>query len=1049
MFGIVPESFKGEKKYTKLLNNLLAIKGRDQTLFTKVNNNDSFDITTKFSASIAEKTIVQKKFNITLNEKDLDKLIDAVEKSNSAAAIIDLFEMYKERIFNTKKELLSKPNTFQETKLSLLENLREKRQKEKIRWKQFRRKVIDDNTLDNVWPLHIATFFVSIRTPNRELYGPLFLREATLNISDENVILNGTDTWKINEKLFFMLNEAGLFLDATAFNQDDDFATLCQKISKQLNLGELSISLTEPFVNRKVGDITSKVLDYHPGVVLGLFKPSGGNLRKTMQEIIDNDEVDLILDADPDKSIYKQKIENFMLHNAKEIVRIQPSNFAQDKALISALIQDTIIWGPPGTGKSQVIANIIANIFFKNKTGIVMSQKKAALDVLRKRLGGIAPFALFILNDNKMNKAEFYAPLQEFVQLIENESGRSEINSKNIITEDEIKTLRTINRTKNDNTYNPSLILLETLCDELDLLKYALKLKRNLKYPTTFSDEKSYYTEFMKLNDIAYNHFLWIKIIPRDVKDNCDAAIQIIQNSLFDPNDIAHLVSYTNESAVYDLLECAKTDTKRDKYKSDVKYLISYLSSMTLTKIKAWRDIDRQMFSDYKRFANAVRAGVRLPYKFMNDHITVIRELFPVIITTPETTFINWEKEYFDYAVLDESSQIFLEVGLPILYLAKIKILAGDPKQMQPSRWFTTRDSVDENEEEDVPENTESLLDYALFKGINQIMLNQNYRSTSASLMAFSAKEFYESKLDVLDQNKMRSEYPIEVINVPGKWEQSVNYMEAKKVIEIVLKEMNKYNSIIILTFNSNQRQLIEKDILENYPVLFSLIESEKLSIRNIENIQGDEAELVIMSVVYDSTTSISSTYVARPGGKSALNVAVSRAKSKMIVIKSLSSETVRSAKTEDFVVFKNWLTFLDLKTIDQKNYSQSETYEIEESFGEVDSRFERDVIEFIKSKIRISEKVKLIKQYEVGSYAIDIALLDENDNYLLGIEVDGYRYHDGAGFDKYLSDISRQDFLEVKGYDIYRIKEIDFKINKEKIVRELSSIIELKLARN
>jgi hypothetical protein len=203
MFGIVPESFKGEKKYTKLLNNLLAIKGRDQTLFTKVNNNDSFDITTKFSASIAEKMIVQKKFNITLNEKDLDKLIDAVEKSNSAAAIIDLFEMYKERIFNTKKELLSKPNTFQETKLSLLENLREKRQKEKIRWKQFRRKVIDDNTLDNVWPLHIATFFVSIRTPNRELYGPLFLREATLNISDENVILNGTDTWKNKWKIIF------------------------------------------------------------------------------------------------------------------------------------------------------------------------------------------------------------------------------------------------------------------------------------------------------------------------------------------------------------------------------------------------------------------------------------------------------------------------------------------------------------------------------------------------------------------------------------------------------------------------------------------------------------------------------------------------------------------------------------------------------------------------------------------------------------------------------------------------------------------------------
>jgi len=82
----------------------------------------------------------------------------------------------------------------------------------------------------------------------------------------------------------------------------------------------------------------------------------------------------------------------------------------------------------------------------------------------------------------------------------------------------------------------------------------------------------------------------------------------------------------------------------------------------------------------------AVRAERSLPYRFMNDHISIIQELFPVIVTTPETDFINWEKGYFDYAILDESSQMFLEVGLPILYLAKTKVLAGDAQQMQPSR---------------------------------------------------------------------------------------------------------------------------------------------------------------------------------------------------------------------------------------------------------------------------------------------------------------------------------------------------------------------------
>jgi superfamily I DNA and/or RNA helicase len=108
------------------------------------------------------------------------------------------------------------------------------------------------------------------------------------------------------------------------------------------------------------------------------------------------------------------------------------------------------------------------------------------------------------------------------------------------------------------------------------------------------------------------------------------------------------------------------------------------------------------------------------------------------------------------------------------------------------------------------------------------------------------------------------------------------------------------------LAFNADQRQLIEKEIIENYPKLFKAMEDEKLSVRNIENIQGDEADAVIISVVYDSTTNMASTYVARQGGKNALNVAVSRAKDKMIVIKSVSYQTIKNANSADFVVFKN-----------------------------------------------------------------------------------------------------------------------------------------------
>gem|GEM_PF-957768 len=74
-----------------------------------------------------------------------------------------------------------------------------------------------------------------------------------------------------------------------------------------------------------------------------------------------------------------------------------------------------------------------------------------------------------------------------------------------------------------------------------------------------------------------------------------------------------------------------------------------------------------------------------MPNKFINDHITIIKELFPIIVTTPEQIFMGYSKNHFDYAIIDESSQIFLELGLPILYLSKIKVVAGDQEQMRPT----------------------------------------------------------------------------------------------------------------------------------------------------------------------------------------------------------------------------------------------------------------------------------------------------------------------------------------------------------------------------
>ena len=186
-----------------------------------------------------------------------------------------------------------------------------------------------------------------------------------------------------------------------------------------------------------------------------------------------------------------------------------------------------------------------------------------------------------------------------------------------------------------------------------------------------------------------------------------------------------------------------------------------------------------------------------------------------------------------------------------------------------------------------------------------------------------------------------------------------------------------------------------------------------------MENIQGDEADLVIISVAYTNKTKLAQTYVCRPNGKNALNVAITRAKDKMIVIKSISSNDIISTN-QGVNLFKEWLSFIDSSTDYQKTYSINKN-DISRAIDVSESSFEEDVINWLSNQT-FSKPIKLIAQFPVGSYRIDVALFDKsNERFILGIEIDGYRYH-SSNEQKY-HDLIRQNFIESKGYSILRMQ--------------------------
>jgi superfamily I DNA and/or RNA helicase len=216
-------------------------------------------------------------------------------------------------------------------------------------------------------------------------------------------------------------------------------------------------------------------------------------------------------------------------------------------------------------------------------------------------------------------------------------------------------------------------------------------------------------------------------------------------------------------------------------------------------------------------------------------------------------------------------------------------------------------------DEDDLDASTEesslSILEYCESKGLYKVMLDKNYRSQSSAIMSFSSKNFYKSSLEVIDNFNNDVKKPLEVIHVSGVREGSnkINKKEIEKVIEVLEKNIKKFNSILVVCFNLLHKYEVEKRLASGkYPSLDSALYEKKISVKNIENVQGDEAELVIMNVVMDPNTRISSTYVCRPGGKNALNVAVSRAIKKLVVVKSIKNQDIPNTHSnENTEVFK------------------------------------------------------------------------------------------------------------------------------------------------
>ncbi|AWX42518.1 putative DNA helicase [Metamycoplasma cloacale] len=1032
-------------KYQTLMANLQNIDTYDSSLYCSIDNDKFFDVYKAFGEETLNKIFNNYEINCVLSEIGNKELMAKIKTCNSKRDVIDVYKEYNMRIEDSIFKLLG--SDLEKAKTQLITKLEIDYQKSIVKWKKILNKAQNINIETNIWPLHIGFFFISVKTEKKTIYAPLFFKEINIEINNSLVNIKSVSDIRVNAKLVTFLSQEGFLLNVDNF----DFSGLSIKevfeyFKKNWNpIYDVPEDIKEKIPNLTQENIENSSIQFHPGIVLGFFNVSSGYLWNQMKKIIENNEFEEILNPDFNKNNYREKVERVIFDNKFKLFKIQNTNFSQDAATVSSLYQDTIIWGPPGTGKSQTISNLIANIIARGFTALVVSQKKAALDVLKNRLKKLSIFCLFALNDKNLRQETFYEPLQEFIHLLENFKITKTEESQQIFSDDD--------KSHVDNLKH--ILSIENINDILDFYgaivhgKFSEKtflalkeLDKDLIYrlPSEVLDEKSLLKHLYETNTNKKANFF--TIYPKYLK-------QVTQFILTEPSlfgidvDIAvRLVDKIDYETVKVVDEFYKTSLKEKtvNLNDDITF-----AKMILEKtIEKMNDFSEEEKKQYTAFAMAIRTAHLKPYKFFHRHKEMIKKLFPIIVTTPELDLSMWGKAEFDYAILDESSQIFIEKGIPILYLAKRKVLAGDNRQMQPTRWFSVTYSFDE--ENDFG-NIESLLDYAMARGVYSILLDKNYRSKQAALMTFSSKHFYDSKLDVIDNYEvaLSNNKPLEVIQVDGIWNNSMNEAEAQKVIEIAKANLERYKKIIILVFNAKQQDYLITKIFGEEPLLEEAIINEQIDLKNIENIQGDEADLIIMSVVYDHNTSLYGTYVARQGGKNALNVAISRAREKMIVIKSIYADDVEITErsTTDMILFKEWLKFLDLSASDQKNYlDETEKMSLTKTISfSYDPTFKTKVINEFLNVVQHHPDFVIEKDYSIGTKAIDAVLIYKPTQQLIkAYIIDNYKYRDN-----YLQYIKFKDsvkFLMSKQYPLEVISLIDWPINKNKILKDIMNTL-------
>jgi len=759
------------------------------------------------------------------------------------------------------------------------------------------------------------------------------------------------------------------------------------------------------------------------------------------------------------------------------LLEVLPLNSEQRQAVRQALSNPlTVVTGPPGTGKSQVVTSILVNAAWQGKTVLFASKNNKAVDVVETRVNALGPRPILL----RLGRNEYQSKLAEYLVTLlaatatdddrlryeESESVYAKLQDRLNLFDNEITYLLNLRnevdhleQTVENFRQNIEQALFQDICnfnindidEEADLFQHAL-------FQADCS-KQSFFTRLFWIF-IKKKRYELLAQASRIFRETADRIAFEIPSQ--EPNDTSIHTWICSGKMLLEWLgkvKGVKTYFLKLKELTEARPL-EEISRMRINLTKdisenseslweSWLRLqparmtqeDRRLLGDYSSLLQLIVSANETNQKLGRKVFQKYYQLFPKItsilscwaVTSLSTRRrIPFEPSFFDLLVIDEASQCDIASALPLLFRARNIVVIGDPKQLrhistlskqQDTQLLTKHELVSDYARWSY--STKSLFDLAssLCRSEDIVNLRDHHRS-HADIIEFSNSHFYEGRLRVATNyerlNFLKSGEPVvRWIDVKGKTIRpstggSVNNQEAVAVVdEIQRLVMQGYRGSIGVVSPFRAQTNKIRDLVFNHQYIGTRLADLDFLADTVHKFQGDERDIIIFSPAVSGGISDGSLGFLR-STPNLFNVAITRARAALIVVGDKAAAL--NCSVDYLSKFASYIDGLSRRGITEKHYDKDDLgpeYP-QVSRPELVSDWER----FFYKKL-YENGLRPIPQYSVEKYILDFAIIAGERK--LNIEIDGERYHRNWDGELCRRDQIRNHRLIELGWDVIR----------------------------